>query len=191
MMFYFFVYRHPDYRPEETGQWWYLPYAITEIRRVSAILEDAFAEGLDEKLLYIGSILRIAGHETRDPKVKILLLTSIIEFLLTHSPDFHRYNVEDSISKQFQLKASTIVYLNDKTRDLDYIKKRLKIIYQQRSNIAHGNFEALDRYVIGVSKREGEEEYLEDLAVDLYTYIRAVLEEYLKDRAFVEALKKG
>jgi len=140
---------------------------------------------------YIGSILRIAGHETRDPKVKILLLTSIIELLLTHSPDFQRYNVEDSISKQFQLKSSTLVYLNDKTRDLDHVKKQLRVIYQQRSNIAHGNFEALSKYVSGLSKKEGEEEYLEDLAVDLYTYIRAILEEYLKDTAFVEALKKG
>ena len=69
------------------------------------------------------------------------------------------------------------------------IKRRLRIIYTQRSNIAHGNFKAVEKYIRNLSKKEGQEEYFEDLVVDLYVYIRAILEEYLKDITFVEFLK--
>ena len=118
-------------------------------------------------------------------------MTSILELLLTHNPDFNRFNVEDSISKQFQLKVSILVYLNDKTVDINAIKSRLKTIYQQRSNIAHGNFSAVNKYINGLSKKEGKEEYFDDLVVDLYKYVRSVLEEYLKDFRFVEFLKEN
>jgi len=119
------------------------------------------------------------------------MLTSIIELLLTHNPDFNRFNIEDSISKQFQLKSAILIYMNDKSRNLNSVKNRLKVIYQQRSNIAHGNFGEIDKYISRFSKKEGEEEYFSDLVTDLYTYIRAILEEYLKDKTFVEFLKDG
>jgi hypothetical protein len=111
--------------------------------------------------------------------------------LLTHNPDFSRFNVEDSISKQFQLKASILIYLNNKTRSINAVKNRLRTIYQQRSNIAHGNFQAVEKYIQSLSKKEGEEEYFDDLIVDLYGYVRAILEEYLKDQALVEFLKNN
>jgi len=186
----FFFLLNPSYR-SDAGKWEFLPTAMTEIRRVSSVLEDAFSEGLSEKLIYIGSILRIASHHTADTKVRVLLLTTVIELLLTHNPNSQRYNVEDSISKQFQLKTSTLVYLNDKTRDINHIKKQLKTIYGQRSNIAHGNFGAVSKYVNNLSKVEGKEEYFDDLVVDLYTYIRAILEEYFKDKVFVDFLKNS
>ena len=119
------------------------------------------------------------------------MLTSIIELLLTHNPDFNRFNVEDSISKQFQLKASILIYLNDKTVDINGVKSRLKTIYQQRSNIAHGNFAAVNKYISSLSKKEGKEEYFDELVVDLYKYLRAILEEYLKDIRFVDFLKEN
>lgn len=56
-------------------------------------------------------------------------------------------------------------------------------------NIAHGNFGAVNKFVRNLSKKEGEEEYFDDLISDLYLYIRAILEEYLRDREFVEFLK--
>lgn len=156
----------------------------------AALLEKVFANGKTEQLLYVGNLLGIANR-TRDIKIRILILTSIIELLVTRSPDANRFNVEDSINKQFQLKASILVYMNDRKIDLDLLKKRLKTIYQQRSNIAHGNFGEYENYVRKLSKKEGEEEYLDDLVVDLYAYVRAILEEYLKDPKFVEFIKAG
>ncbi|MDZ7957359.1 MAG: HEPN domain-containing protein [Aulosira sp. DedQUE10] len=141
--------------------------------------------------MYVGSILKIVSHEVNDIRTRIVMLTSIIELLLTHNPDFNRFNVEDSINKQFQLKASILIYLNDKRVDINAVKSRLKIIYQQRSNIAHGNFSAVNKYINSLSKKEGKEEYFDDIVVDLYKYVRAILEKYLKDLKLIDFLKEN
>lgn len=188
-----FALTYSEDKPEDLeGErgWTFWPYAQDTLLSNSQILDKAFREGVGDKLLYIGNVLRLAKH-TSDIKVRIMMLTSIIELLLTHNPSAERFNVEDSINKQFQLKAGILIYLNDKRRDINAVRKRLRTIYQQRSNIAHGNFGELDKYVRGLSKKEGEEEYLDNLASDLYVYIRAILEEYLRDRKFVEFLKDG
>lgn len=179
---------------DETNEplWWmFLPSALGDLQKTAQLLEKAFGEGLTDRLLYIGGILKIASYDTRDEKIAVVMLTSIIELLLTHNPNTLRFNVEDSISKQFQLKASILIYLNNKTDDINRIKKRLKTIYEQRSNIAHGNFGEMHKYISKLSKKEGEEERFEDLKSDLYKYIRVILEEYLKDRAFVDFLKEN
>jgi hypothetical protein len=175
----------------EPLRWMFLPSAISDLQNVAALLEKAFEEGLTEKLLYIGGLLKIASYDARDVKIALIMLTSIIELLLTHNPNTNRFNVEDSISKQFQLKASVLIYLNDKSEDINFIKKRLKTIYDQRSNVAHGNFSDVHKFISKLSTKEGEEEYFEDLKSDLYRYDRAIIEEYLRDRAFVDFLKEN
>lgn len=172
-------------------RWIFFPYVRNKIITVSELLERALESGLSEKLLYVGSILKIISHEVSDIRTRVVMMTSILELLLTHNPDFNRFNIEDSISKQFQLKVSILVYLNNKTIDINTVKSRLKTIYQQRSNIAHGNFSAVNKYINSLSKKEGKEEYFDDLVVDLYGYARAVLEEYLKDSRFVEFLREN
>lgn len=189
LMFGMASHRYP--KNQDELRWIFFPHAKENIISVAESLEQAFESGLQEKLLYVGSILNIVSHEVNDIKTKIVMLTSIIELLLTHNPDFSRFNVEDSISKQFQLKASILIYLNDKTIDINAVKNRLKIIYQQRSNIAHGNFSAVSKYINSLSKKEGKEEYFDDLVVELYKYVRAILEEYLKDIKFIDFLKEN
>ena len=139
--------------------------------------------------MYIANLLKTVEHDISDEKFKLVTLVSVLELLLAHSPKYNRFNVEDSINKQFRLKTSALVYLNDKSRDLDHIDHRLKTIYSLRSNISHGNFKAVQRYIDNLSRRGGEEEYFSDLLSDTYTFIRAVLIEYLKDSNFVEFLK--
>ncbi len=189
LMFGIASHSYPESHDE--SKWIFFPYVKEKIISVSELLERAFESGLQEKLLYVGSILKIITHEVSDIRTKVVMITSILELLLTHNPDFNRFNVEDSISKQFQLKASILVYLNDKTVDINVVKSRLKTIYHQRSNIAHGNFSAVNKYISSLSKKEGKEEYFDDLVVDLYKYVRAVLEEYLKDISLVDFLKEN
>jgi hypothetical protein len=175
----------------DSADWMFLPNVRTRISEVVPWLEEAFDGGCQERLLYVGSVLKTAAQHSLDTRTQIVLLTSIIELLLTRNPDFSRYNVEDSISKQFQLKASVLVYLNDRRRDINATKRRLGIIYSLRSSIAHGDFRAVDKYKSGLGKKEGSEEHFDELVTDLYTYIRAIVEEYLKDKMLVEFLKSG
>jgi hypothetical protein len=189
MIFGMASYRYPNL--QDSLNWMFLPSVRAIMSEVASRLEEAFGDGREEELLYVGGVLKTAAQRGLDVRTRVVLLTSIIELLLTHSPDSSRYNVEDSINRQFQLKASILVYLNDRHRDINAIKKRLGIIYSQRSNIAHGNFQAVEKYKRSLSKKEGAEEYFDDLVIDLYLYIRAIIEEYLKDKMLVELLKSG
>ena len=175
----------------EELRWQLFPFIRPELEANTRLLDAAFEAGLEDKLMYVASLLKTVGEDLADEKFKLVVLVSIIELLLTRNPDHSRFNVEDSISKQFRLKAGLLVYLNDKSRDLDEIRSRLKTIYSMRSNIAHGNFTAVNRYIGRLSTREGEEEYFSDLISDSYVYIKAIVSELLKDPKLVEFLKEN
>jgi len=172
-------------------QWLFFPSIKKQLIGACKILDSAFSRGDTERLLYIGNLLKIV-REVRDAKVKILLLTSILELMLTHNPDFNRFNVEDSINKQFQLKVGVLMYMNDNTIDLTDLKKQLKEIYRTRSNIAHGNFSGLAKMEkVGQKKKDEPEYLLERYATNLYRIIRVAVEVYLRDKAFMEFLKEA
>lgn len=169
----------------------YFPATVERILKISKQLDSLLKTREKEKIEYISSLLRTASSDIDDEKHKLVVLVSIIELLLTHNPNFNRFNIEDSISKQFQLKASILIYANNKDVDIKSIQKRLKIIYAQRSNIAHGNFSELNKYLKNLSKKDGEEEYFSDLIYDLYQYIKAIINEYIKDPNYINFLKEN
>jgi hypothetical protein len=102
----------------ESDRWRSFYHIKEDIVRIARQLEDIFNNNLEEKFLYIADTLRVTGEDIQDQRHLLLTLTGIIELLLTHSPDYTRFNVEDSISKQFKLKASILIYLNDKSKKL-------------------------------------------------------------------------
>lgn len=181
---------HPEVARKDDQRWLFFPAVQEELIKVGRLLDDAFSRNVKEKLLYIASLLKIAGDDIKDNKAKLVMLVSIIELLVTHNPDFSRFNVEDSINKQFQLKAATLIYLNDRSRNIDQIKQRLKQIYALRSAIAHGDFRAVAKYV-DKAKKKGEEYPISTMISELYDYLRALIMEYLQDDKFVDFLKKS
>lgn len=146
-----------------------------------------------QKLLYAGNILKITDNKDIDGKLKFTSLVSIIEMILTHNPNFNRFNVEDSISKQFKLKTIVLAFLQDKNSNLEEIKNDLKEIYNQRSNIAHGNFSTFQKFIEKGIKMDGytPEVILWELTGKLYNYVRIVLRQYILNRDFVEFLKEN
>jgi len=131
-----------------------------------------------QKLLHIGSILSAAYAQVINPELMLLLLVSIIEYLVTGNPDTNRFNVEDSINKQFKLKCAILIHNQDKEYDLRVLNSELKNIYSQRSNIAHGNYK--------------ENFKLEDIINSTYLlhkFNRDILNEFLSDRQLIEYLK--
>ena len=140
---------------------------------------------------YIGSIHSTVEYETDDIRVRFLLLVSLIELLITHNPDTNRFNVEDSISRQFRFKTTIMLHREQPDIDLEFHEKRLKQLYSLRSAVAHGDFKALKKYEAGLSKKEGKEEYMDEIVTDVYFYLKAVLEQFLKDPEFVFFVKKS
>lgn len=182
----------------ESDRWRSFYHIKEDMIKASDQLENILNGGMEDKLLYIADLLRVIGEDMSDQRQILVALTGIMELLLTHNPNYNRFNVEDSISKQFKLKASILIYLNDKTRDIEQVKKRLGEIYTQRSNIAHGNFKTLKKYidkelkVLLKSDSDAEDSYiLEYLNRDLRIYLRAVLEELIKDESLVNFMKEN
>jgi hypothetical protein len=178
-------------RKNEEARWKFLPYVRADLEKTVQTFDRAFETSIKDKLMYVGSLLKTVAYDITDERTKVVMLVSVIELLLTHDPNYSRFNVEDSINKQFQLKASLLIYLHDRSQNIETIKNRLKKIYELRSNIAHGNFREVEKYLNSLSKKEGEEEYFSTLISDLYYYIRAIISEYLVDPALVEFLKKS
>lgn len=165
------------------------PFIKEKLLLTASNLEKILDDKSRDKILYVASLLKAASEDIHDDGFQLVTLVSILELLLTHNPDFNRYNVEDSISKQFKMKVASIVYLNDRNLNLEWLKKRLSTIYEQRSNISHGNFVKYKKYIESLCDEDGKEEYFSDLIIDLQKFIRAVLEEYIKDRDYLEFIK--
>ena len=115
---------HPEIADKSDLRWMFFPVIIEDLEKTVNLLDLGYECNLGEKLEYIASLLKNTGYDIKDDKTKLVVLVSIIELLVTYSPDFNRFNVEESINKQFQLKASTLIYLNDKNRDIYEVKKK-------------------------------------------------------------------
>ncbi len=175
---------------KDENRWLYFPVVRERLIETGNLIDNLLVSEAKDKLLYVASLLKNAGRDIKEDKTKLVVLVSIIELLLTHNPSFERYNVEDSINKQFQLKAATLIYLNDKSRNVNQLKARLRGIYGLRSGVAHGDFKAVTKY-IEVGKKKGEEYPISAVISELYTYLRAIITEYLLDDIFVDFLKDG
>lgn len=131
-----------------------------------------------QKLFHIGRLLKTSYEHFRDPELMLLLQVSIIEYLITRNPDTNKFNVEDSISKQFKLKCAILVHIRDQEYDLLKLNNELSEIYSQRSDLAHGNY----REAINI------DQLFETVAL-LYKFNEHVLNVFISDRALIDYLK--
>jgi len=189
----FLVFSTSDHEKTKSDKlaWAAFPYVRDRLLEVRDALAEADANGHGDLLMYAGNILRVVEHDARDIRARFTLLVSLLELLLTHNPDTSRYNVEDSISRQFRLKTGIMVHRQYPDTDMQALEKRLKQLYGLRSAVAHGDFKALVKYEANLCKKEGKEEYMDDLVTDSYFYLRATLEQFLQDPSFVLFVKKS
>lgn len=145
---------------------------------------------------YITSNLHTA-RTCKDTRTAILLLTSIIEALLTHNPNHNRYNVEDSINNQFCLKTCIALERIDETTDVEKCYELCKLIYDVRSKIAHGSVEGMDRIIkkynmLYCRKEKVDASILfETIYQELSGIIAKILRLYLKDNNYINFLKRN
>ena len=148
---------------------------------------DKLSQDQQEKILFVGETIRSVNRQNRDAKMQFLMLISIIEFLLTRNPDTSRFNVEDSIRKQFQLKASIVVC--DKKKELNLIIQKMKIMYDVRSMIAHGNFSDLEKFV-KKQKKKDKNFNIFNLVEEVFCYVGIIVMAYIDEPDYIESLKK-
>jgi hypothetical protein len=135
-------------------------------------------QSTEQKIIHVGNQLRISYNHTNDPELMLILLVGIIEYLLTRNPDSNRFNVEDSINKQFRLKTAIAINADNHLLKLNELNQTLADIYDQRSNIAHGNF--IENY----SQKE-----IVNSVLKLYQYLKHILNTFISNRELIEYLK--
>ncbi len=152
-----------------------------------------------EPLLYAGQLLAIAA-ETRDSRIRLSTLVALLELLLTRNPDANRFNVEDSLTKQFVLKLGVLLHRESPSLDLDWARRAPKDLYGLRSAIAHGDFGRLDRLLAKSSfvEPEGAEDTFSPTVIALdatcefaYRCVRCAVNTSLEDPPLVEFLKRS
>lgn len=131
-----------------------------------------------EKMIHIGGRLRIAHEHINQPELPVILLVGNIEYLLTRNPDTNRFNVEDSISRQFKLKCGVAINEADPSISLEGLSKKLSDIYSLRSDFAHGNY-----------KVKGDKWELYEVVTDLFKYTRMILIAYINNKTLIDYLK--
>ncbi len=172
------------------------------ILEVTQKMEELFEDNLFVEIFkYIANAIYVADN-SYDDRTSILIYSSVIESLLTHKPDYNRFNVEDSISKQFALKTCIILEKECKDYDIEKYCERCKLFYSIRSDIAHGNVENYSKAIKQFDKlytksedfKDIETTYddvLENVRLELKNILYHVLKLYLKDKKYVDFIKNN
>lgn len=169
---------------EVQDDWRYYPLVVEPLVATAQRLEAAYSRGDAELLRFVGDLL-VSTRNTYEPKLRLLALVSSLELMVTRAPDAHRFNVEDSISRQFVLKLGVIAALESQSPvDFGMLRKQLRGIYSRRSEIAHGVFAPRARDVAQQSADE-------TLLGEVYQLIRWVVNRFLDEPGFVRFLKEG
>lgn len=168
------------------------------------LYENLVIDKLDNELIqYVADNLEIYNQLYED-KMKIVSLVSMIELLIAHNPDSSRYNIEDSIRKQFSNKILVILHLNNMVDNPKELEKLLLLIYDLRSSIAHGSFNNINSICEKIYKwrklydndftdyENGWDEFgiLNYINILLRKYFRVILRHYLSDKTLFDILKK-
>ena len=125
------------------------------------------------------------SENNKSYKKEITDYVTLLEMFVTHSPSTNRYNVEDSISKQFVEKISASFSLTHSIKnkiDLEDFKKELKYMYNYRSKLLHGEVLEMNKQlnkfleIPYYSSRRNN-----DIDKDYYK-IKGIIEKYMSNR---------
>lgn len=148
------------------------------------------------------------SENNKSYKKEITDYVTLLEMFVTHSPSTNRYNVEDSISKQFVEKISASFSLTHSIKnkiDLENFKKELKCMYNYRSKLLHGEVLEMNKQLNKFleipyysNRRNNDidkdyykikgiiEKYMSNRLEDIF---RKIFELYVKNYLFFEAIK--
>ena len=100
--------------------------------RIAKLSEQVGEKYKDKKFLFICEKIKYSFENyNNNLEMSFVELISLIELLITHNPDSGRFNIEESITKQFVGKMLLILYENDNNDSENYrkLKKELKFTY--------------------------------------------------------------
>lgn len=179
-----------QYHNDVNDRWRHQRYGNIEQKftELSSLIDSQISSASEDKILYVGGVLR-SIKDVRDYRIEILNLVSVLELFVAHNPDSQRFNIEDSIGKQFKTKIALLA--RGISPSLEELGKELKHIYNIRSKIAHGDFIELKKELSKKTATPDLEEAMSDIAIRLYAIVREVFLSYLRDPELVGFLKNA
>lgn len=180
----------------------YFSKNMNYIKKTAKYVETLLENEEDSSLFkYIANTIYTAMN-CNDNRTSILLYTSILEAILTHKPDTNRYNVEDSINKQFCLKVCIALEKVNSQIDINRYAKICKLIYSIRSDITHGNVNNVNDIIKSFDKVYSKKEEFKDVKTTYNEIIETILNEtcyivervlylYLTNDKYVKFLKNN
>ncbi|OLY63990.1 hypothetical protein [Leptospira santarosai] len=194
--------RHIHYQitslPLEEGEWEFYPIVEKDIQPLAHKLNEFYSVyERKTRLSYILNQLHLCFNRDVDLRIRIVLLVGVIEVLLT------RDSYQESLNKQFQRKLTVVLSQAKFQNAYSPFLIHLKEIYQIRSLIAHGDFQALDGFLRKrVTKRHKKHEHesvlfyvkaeqvlLENYLFYLFDMARELLREYIINPEYIDKLK--
>lgn len=175
-------------------------------KKIKPILNSVSGKIDDPTMLYIAdNLAHLSGIE--NDRITFVMIVSLLESLVAHKPD-NKFNVDESIRKQFSDKISLLFYLETKNDSTKGINKELKLIYDLRSSIAHGSYNQINETLTTLNKHYMNSDPVYNEAanrfkktysnVDQYMFhslnrakyfLRIVLRRYLEDQKLLEIIK--
>ena len=157
-------------------------YRLNRDPRFSEIILKAFSVfkkiDNDDLLKYAAESIKTSFEA--NTKFRVLTMVGLIEAFIIKKPDPNRYHIEDSIKKQFVLKLGLILMHKDATLDLSSTREKLRELYDQRSNIAHGNFLDFKKTALKSTLGEDTDDYEYKLASFAEICLRKVIWIYIE-----------
>ncbi len=153
-------------------------YSAPAVRQHGAKIRSSQKQDPAQKLRHLGNHLKTANSQLSDPELMLIILVGTLEYLVTRNPDTNRFNIEDSINKQFRLKCAILIRTQHKDTPPDEVGKNLEQIYSLRSDFAHGNY--VDNYDVDTTVK---------MVIILFSYLRQIINAYIDDRELVDFLK--
>lgn len=157
-----------------------------QFTKFSSLIDSQISSPSEDKILYVGGVLR-SIRDVRDYRIEILNLVSVLELFVAHNPDSQRFNIEDSIGKQFRTKIAILA--RGISPSLEELGQELKHIYNIRSKIAHGDFIELKKELSKKTTTPELEEAMFDIVYRLYEIVREVFLSCLQDPELAKFLK--
>lgn len=177
-----------QYHDDIKGAWRHQRFGKIEEKftKLSNLIDSQISSPSEDKILYVGGVLR-SINEACDFRIEILNLVSVLELFVAHTPDSQRFNIEDSIGKQFRTKIALLA--RDISPSLEELGKELKHIYNIRSKIAHGDFIELKKELSKKTAPPDLKEAMYDIVIRLYDIVREVFLSSLRDPELAKFLK--
>jgi hypothetical protein len=169
---------------------------IEDLMEVFAHFDKSLAGSDRELFQYLSNLIYVSTNHGLTEKARLLLLVSVVELMLTHNPDVSRFNVEDSIGKQFLLKMAMVLYHYDPAKSMKELREELRHIYNVRSRIAHGDYAGLRKAICKRLSKTDYDQYMEeshlfDLNAELYMYIKVLVLTFFRSPDFIKFLKEN